>query len=207
VPDAAVALGAEMRACLKCLQAGYQITPGAVFSGPAPAPLMLVGQAPGVTEAQVKRPFNASSGTRLFQWLAEAGLEEDRFRESFYMTAVTKCYPGKHPGGKGDRRPTRAEQELCRPFLDREIQLVKPRVMLAVGGLAIETLLGQKLPLADAVGQLFELDGRFILPLPHPSGASLWPNRPENQARLQRALQILRDDLVPLLSSQSAGRK
>jgi len=199
VAGAAKDLWAEMRACRKCLEAGYEITAGAVFSGPAPAPLMLVGQAPGVTEAQVKRPFNASSGTRLFQWLAEAGLEEDHFRESFYMTAVTKCYPGKHPGGKGDRRPTRGEQRLCRPFLDREIQLVNPQVMLAVGGLAIETLLGRKLRLTDAVGQVFERGGRHILPLPHPSGASLWPNRPENQDRLDRALLILRDDLVPLL--------
>jgi uracil-DNA glycosylase len=199
VPGAAADLWAEMRACRKCLEAGYEITPGAVFSGPAPTPLMLVGQAPGVTEAQVKRPFNASSGTRLFQWLAEAGLKEDHFRKSFYMTAVTKCYPGKHPGGKGDRRPTRAEQKLCRPFLDREIQLVRPKVMLAVGGLAIETLLERKLRLTDAVGQVFEHEGRYILPLPHPSGASLWPNKPENQVRLQRALRILRDDLVPLL--------
>jgi uracil-DNA glycosylase len=201
VEDAAAALWAEMRACRRCLEAGYEITPGAVFSGPAPAPLMLVGQAPGITEAQVKRPFNASSGTRLFQWLAEAGLEEGDFRQSFYMTAVTKCYPGKHPGGKGDRRPTRGEQQLCRPFLDREIQLVKPEVMLAIGGLAIETLSGRKLRLTEAVGQVFEREGAYILPLPHPSGASLWPNRPENQARLNRALEILRDDLLPLLSN------
>jgi len=102
-----------------------------------------VGQAPGVTEAQVKRPFNASSGRRLFQWLAQAGLEEADSRARYYMTAVTKCYPGKHPSGKGDRKPSRAEQKLCRPFLEQELALVQPRVLLAVGGLAIGTLLGQ----------------------------------------------------------------
>jgi uracil-DNA glycosylase len=188
-----------MRACRKCLEAGYDIVPGAVVSGPAPARLMLVGQAPGVTEAQAKRPFNASSGRRLFQWLAEAGFKEIDFRASYYMTAVTKCYPGKHQKGKGDRKPSRAEQKLCRPFLQRELTLVKPRVLLAVGGLAIETLLGQKLPLTETVGRVFNVDGQWILPLPHPSGASLWPNRPENQARIEQALALLHEELVPLL--------
>lgn len=192
-----------MRACTRCLAAGYQIAAGAVFSGPAPAPVMLVGQAPGITEAEVKRPFNASSGTRLFQWLAEAGLEEREFRARYYMTAVTKCYPGKHPKGKGDRKPSRAEQALCRPFLEKELALVQPRVLLAVGGLAIETLLGQRLRLEEAVGYLFEVDGRQVLPLPHPSGASLWPNRPENQARIGRALFLLRRELMPLIQGQS----
>ncbi len=197
------ALQSEMRTCRKCLQAGFQITPRAVFSGPAPTPLMLVGQAPGVTEALAKRPFNASSGTRLFQWLAEAGFEETGFRTRYYMTAVTKCYPGKHPKGKGDRKPSRAEQALCRPFLEKELALVQPRVLLAVGGLAIETLLGQRLRLEEAVGCLFEVDGRQVLPLPHPSGASLWPNRPENQARIGRALFLLRKELMPLIQGQS----
>jgi len=192
-------LSAEMRACRKCLAAGYGIAPGAVFAGSVPSPLMLVGQAPGVTEAQVKRPFNASSGRRLFQWLAQAGFEEADFRARYYMTAVTKCYPGKHPSGKGDRKPSRAEQKLCRPFLEQELALVQPRVLLAVGGLAIGTLLGRRLRLDEAVGRCFQVDGRWVLPLPHPSGASPWPNAPQNQARLQRALALLRDELRPLV--------
>ena len=197
------ALQARMRGCRRCEEAGYDIVAGAIFSGPAPAPLMLVGQAPGVTEVQAKRPFNASSGRRLFQWLAEAGFEEAGFRARYHMTAVTKCYPGKHPKGKGDRKPSRAEQKLCRPFLDGELALIEPRVLLAVGGLAIETLLGQKLRLDEAVGRIFQVEGRWILPLPHPSGASLWPNRPENQARIGRALDLLKAELVPLLQPES----
>lgn len=193
------ALQAEMRACRRCLEAGFEITPGAVFSGPAPTRLMLVGQAPGVTEAQAKRPFNASSGRRLFEWLDTAGFRESDFRARFYMTAVTKCYPGKHPKGKGDRKPSRAEQKLCRPFLEQELALVQPCVLLAVGGLAVETLLGQRLRLEQAVGRVFRVDGRYVLPLPHPSGASLWPNRPENQARIQGALARLQEELLPLL--------
>ena len=199
-----VALQAEMRGCRRCLEAGYDIVPGAVFSGPAPSRLMLVGQAPGVTEAQVKRPFNASSGTRLFLWLAEAGFDEADFRARYHMTAVTKCYPGKHAKGKGDRKPSRAEQKLCRPFLDRELAVVEPRVLLAVGGLAIETVLGQRLRLDETVGRAFEVGGRWILPLPHPSGASLWPNQPENQALIRQALALLRDELAPLVQPDSA---
>jgi uracil-DNA glycosylase len=189
----------EMRACHKCLEAGYDITPGAIFAGAVPARLMLVGQAPGVTEVEAQRPFNASSGRRLFEWLGQAGFEEAEFRARYYMTAVTKCYPGKHPKGKGDRKPSRTEQTLCRPFLERELALVRPHVLLAVGGLAIETLLGRKLRLAEAVGRVVRVDGRWILPLPHPSGASLWPNRPENQARIEQALAVLREELVPVL--------
>jgi uracil-DNA glycosylase len=167
---------------------------------------MLVGQAPGVTEAEAKRPFNASSGTRLFQWLAEADLAEADFRTCYYMTAVTKCYPGKHPKGKGDRRPSRDEQRHCRPFLVREMALVRPRVLLAVGGLAIETLLDRKLRLDQAVGRAFEVDGRWVLPLPHPSGASLWPNAPENQARIRQALTLLKDEFVPLIRTEARRR-
>ena len=195
-------LQADMRACRRCLEAGYEIAPGAVFSGPAPAALMLVGQAPGITEAQVKRPFNASSGRRLFQWLAEAGVDETDFRQRYYMTAVTKCYPGKHPNGKGDRKPSRAEQKLCRPFLERELALVQPRLLLAVGGLAIETLLGQRLRLDESVGRVFQVEGRTVLPLPHPSGASLWPNRPKNQTLISQALALLRYDLLPMTNTE-----
>jgi uracil-DNA glycosylase len=78
---------------------------------------------------------------------------------------------------------------------------VQPCVLLAVGGLAIETLLGEKLRLDEAVGRIFRVDGRHVLPLPHPSGASLWPNKPENQARIDQALILLREQLVPLLRS------
>ena len=197
--DEWTALQEEMRSCRICLVAGYDITAGAISSGPAPAPLMLVGQAPGITEVQAKRPFNASSGRRLFEWLSVAGFEETSFRACYYMTAVTKCYPGKHPNGKGDRKPNRTEQKLCRPFLERELALVQPRVLIAVGGLAIETLLGRSIRLVDAVGQVFQVEERHVLPLPHPSGASLWPNRPENQERIRQALALLRDELVPLL--------
>ena len=181
-----------MRTCRRCLEADYPVTPGAVFSGPASASVMIVGQAPGITETQVGRPFNGQSGRRLFHWLAQAGWEEAQFRATQYMTAVTKCYPGKTSGGKGDRVPTRAEQKLCAPFLERELALVRPRLLVPVGGLAIRRFLGP-VKLAQVVGEVTQDEtGRWIVPLPHPSGASLWLNRPENQERVAQALAHLR---------------
>lgn len=185
-------LHARMRACRRCLEAGYPITPGAVFSGPAAARVMVVGQAPGITEAEVGRPFNGPSGRRLFRWLAGAGWDEPTFRATQYMTAVTKCYPGKARGGKGDRVPTRAEQRLCAPFLEEELRLVQPALIIPVGGLAVRYFLGP-VRLAEVVGTpLQDPEGRWIVPLPHPSGASLWLNRPENRERVERAIGHLR---------------
>ena len=186
------ALHTQMRACRHCLEAGYPITPGAVFSGLATATVMIVGQAPGITETQVGRPFNGSSGRRLFRWLVQAGWEETEFRTTQYMTAVTKCYPGKGSGGKGDRVPTRAEQKLCASYLERELALVHPNLIIPVGGLAVRRFLG-RVRLAEVVGGVVQDEGgRWIVPLPHPSGASLWLNRPENQARVTQALAHIR---------------
>lgn len=212
-------LHAEMRACRLCWEAGHEIVPGAVFRGRAEAEVLLIGQAPGVTEVEAKRPFNASSGRRLFKWLGEAGWDEETFRATHYMTAVTKCYPGKHAGGKGDRVPSRTEQALCRPFLEREIGLVRPKVMILVGGLAIKLLYPKKLKLTEIIGtavyfppdalldpvnfdfaqgelltgfdEARDKNGRWVVPLPHPSGASLWPNKPENKALIRQAIRIL----------------
>jgi uracil-DNA glycosylase len=182
-----------MRACRRCLEAGFPITPGAIFSGPATARVMIVGQAPGITESQAGRPFSGPSGRRLFKWLAEAGWEEEVFRATQYMTAITKCYPGKPPGGRGDRAPTRAEQTLCAPFLEQELALVQPEIIIPVGGLAVRRFLGQP-RLADTVGTTVEDEnGHWIVPLPHPSGTSLWLNKPENRALVRRAIERLID--------------
>lgn len=213
-------LHTDMRACRLCYDAGHAIVPGAIFRGSATAQVMLIGQAPGVTEVEAKRPFNASSGRRLFQWLGQAGWDEDDFRDNQYMTAVTKCYPGKDAkSGKGDRVPSKAEQALCRPFLEQEMAAVKPRLIILVGGLAIKLMYPKSAKLRDIIGTtayfppetlanlvnfdlsqaelLTEFDerkdknGRWVVPLPHPSGASLWPNKPENKALIDMAVGIL----------------
>jgi len=167
-------LQARMKQCRLCLKEGFEIYPPAVFSGLESAEMMTIGQAPGITEQEAERPFNAGSGTRLFGWLGRAGIEEEWFRSTQYMSSVTKCYPGRHPSGSGDRVPSRREQELCRPYLSKEIEFVNPQVIIPIGRLAINLFFPKKLKLQDIIGTQKEVEGRWIIPLPHSSGASRW---------------------------------
>ena len=182
---------AEMRACRLCVEAGYDVTPPAVVAGSAQAKIMTIGQAPGITEAETGRPFNAGSGQRLFKWLDEAGIEENWFRTSQYMTVVTKCYPGRATGGGGDRVPSRAEQKLCRPFLDRELALIAPELIIPIGRLAISLFYPKKLKLTQIIGTEKQVAGSWVVPLPHSSGASRWHQIQENRQLIARAVKLI----------------
>jgi uracil-DNA glycosylase len=155
--------------------------------------MMLIGQAPGITELEVRRPFAGRAGKELFRWFASIDVTEDDFREHVYMTAITKCYPGRVPGGAGDRRPSGREIALCRPFLEAQLDLVRPSAMLLVGGLAIDRYFPKR-PLTEIIGKRFEIDGVATIPLPHPSGASRWLNASGNRALLTEALRHVRDE-------------
>ena len=187
------ALHTRMHGCRSCLDAGFDIYPRAIFSGGLGARLMIIGQAPGITEKEAGRPFNAGSGTRLFDWLAQAGIDEGWYRSTQYMTAVTKCYPGRSNSGSGDRVPSRAEQRLCRPYLDEEVNLIDPALILPVGRLAIGLYFDGKSPLSEIIGSQKCVDGRWIIPLPHPSGASRWHQLEQNRARIRKAIDLIRE--------------
>jgi uracil-DNA glycosylase len=181
----------QMRACRACLDAGHSIEPPAVTQGLISAQIMSIGQAPGITEVEAKRPFNAGSGKRLFEWLTKAGIEEDWFRATQYMTSVTKCYPGRVKGGSGDRVPSRAEQALCRPYLDQEVELVAPKLVIPIGRLAIELFYAKGKKLNEIIGSEIEAEGRWIVPLPHPSGASRWHQAEENRVLIDQAIGLI----------------
>ena len=185
------ALHARMRNCSLCLDAGYDVTLPAVVAGSMGAKIMTIGQAPGITEVEAGRPFNAGSGQRLFKWLAGAGIEENWFRTTQYMSAVTKCYPGRAKGGSGDRVPSRVEQSFCRPFLDREIALISPALIIPIGRLAIELFFSKKLKLTEIIGTEKEVDGHWVVPLPHSSGASRWHQTQENRALIQKSIELI----------------
>jgi uracil-DNA glycosylase len=147
-------------------------------------------------------------------WMERAGLaSEDQVRRRVYMTSITKCFPGKGTGG-GDRRPSRAEVDLCRLHLDRQLALIKPHLLILIGGLAHERFLPGR-PLDRLVGRVFNLAGDavststlarpLLVPLPHPSGASRWLNAPQNRVLLDRALRRLRPIVRGLLDGQLAG--
>jgi uracil-DNA glycosylase family 4 len=182
----------KMRGCKLCLKAGYDVHPKAIFSGNIGAQIMIIGQAPGITEVEAGRPFNAGSGTRLFQWLEAAGIDETSFRSDHYMTSVTKCFPGKAKNGSGDRVPSRAEQALCRPYLDAEIKLINPKMILPVGRLAINLFFPAQASLGEIIGNEKILDQRWIIPLPHPSGASRWHQVEENRSKIDQAIHHIR---------------
>ncbi len=156
---------------------------------------MLVGQAPGQTEIGGGRPFAGRAGRTLFRWLARVGLDEATAREWLYISAITRCYPGPHPSGRGDRVPSPRERALCGDWLADELRIIRPPVLIPVGRLAIDRFLGAA-SLADLVGREHEVEhdgGRSIaIPLPHPSGASSWIHAPGNAALLDRALDLLR---------------
>ena len=196
----------KMRSCRLCLDKGYDIFPRAIFSGGIGARMMIIGQAPGITEKEAGRPFNAGSGSRLFKWLAGAGIDEDWFRQTQYITAVTKCYPGRHNSGSGDRLPSREEQRLCRPYLDEEIRLINPELIMPVGRLAIGVFFGSEQKLTDIIGTEKQVDGHWVVPLPHPSGASRWHQLQSNRALIEQAVERIRkhyEKLFPELISSS----
>jgi uracil-DNA glycosylase len=154
----------------------------------------MYGQAPGVVEGPERRPWRGRAGKTLRRWL---DLEEDEFYETFYCASVTRCYPGRASSGRGDRTPTPREQELCSFWTDWELRLLRPGLIVPVGGLAIRRLLGIS-GLAECIGRRYELDGTAIVPLPHPSGASSWLNLPENRELTARAAALVREELARL---------
>jgi len=181
----------EMRACRLCPEGGYEIKPPAVTQGVMNAKMMTIGQAPGITEFETGRPFNAGSGKRLFEWLERAGINEDWFRETQYMTSVTKCYPGRAKSGGGDRVPSRSEQKLCRPFLDQEIDLVDPQLIIPIGRLAIELFFSKGSKLTEIIGAEIQNNDQWVVPLPHPSGASRWHQSADNRALIDIAIGLI----------------
>jgi uracil-DNA glycosylase len=189
---ALAALHEQMRACQLCVASGYLARAESIagYRGRIGDRVMLIGQAPGHLSVERGVPFSGPSGRILDSWLQRAGFAAGALHRAVYISAMTKCDPGKHPKGNGDRKPSPAELALCRPFLLRELELVRPSAILLVGGLAIEAFLGPS-RLEDVVGTALERNGVHLLPLPHPSGVSRWLNDPEHQVLLTQGLEHL----------------
>jgi uracil-DNA glycosylase len=182
----------DLSRCRACVEAGYPLESLPVRAPGAGQRAYLFGQAPGVVEGEERLPWRGRAGQTLRRWLE---LEEDRFYSTFYCASVTRCYPGRAASGRGDRTPTPREQELCSFWREWELELLRPRLIVTVGGLALRRLLGFP-SLTASVGQSFELDGTPVVPLPHPSGASGWLNDHRNRARLAAATRLVQDELT-----------
>jgi len=187
------ALHRELAACRLCLEAGYPIESLPVVQGAAGRRAYLYGQAPGIVEGAVGAPWQGRAGQTLRGWLE---LDEPAFERTFYCSSVTRCYPGRD-SGRGDRTPSPAEQRLCARWRVEELRLLRPELIITVGGLAARAIVGVK-TLAECVGKSYVDGGAIVIPLPHPSGASAWLNDTANRRRLGKALTHARRELARL---------
>jgi uracil-DNA glycosylase family 4 len=182
----------DNRVCRACAEAGYPLESLPVFEGHAGQRAYILGQAPGIVEAEERRPWRGRAGKTLRRWL---GLDEEEFYATFYCASVTRCYPGRAPSGRGDRTPTPREQELCAFWRARELELLRPSLVVPVGGLAIKRFLGRT-GLVECIGHRYEVDGIATIPLPHPSGASGWLNAPTHRLLVERAAALIGAELA-----------
>jgi uracil-DNA glycosylase len=195
---------------LKECRACPNVCDRAVYGPVVVTPIMIVGQAPGVHEGLLGRPFAYTAGKTLFKWLESAtGADEETVRAKIYFTAVARCFPGKTKSGRGDRLPDDIEIENCRRHLRDEVVALKPKVILAVGRLAISQVLGEErfpksASLADVVGKKWKVKFHGVevdvIALPHPSGASSWPHVEPGKTLLRSALRLVREAVKDELS-------
>ena len=155
---------------------------------------MLIGQAPGIKEPVLGRPFAWTAGRTLFGWFAQfSGMNEEEVRASIYFAAVCRCFPGRNTTG-GDRVPAPEEIRNCSSWMNDELDLLRPRLLIPVGKLAISQFLVFN-KLDEVIGRTFQLRrGRRsidVIPLPHPSGASPWHRMQPGKTLLETALRLI----------------
>src|SRR5204863_8760168 len=184
--------------CRRCPR--MQSTP--VSGGAVVSDVMIIGQAPGPREPTLRRPFAHTAGKTLFGWFEEfCGMNEAAVRSKIYFAAVCRCFPGKNSSGT-DRVPASDEIRNCSSWMDNEILILRPRLFIPVGRLAIMQFLDCAKVVGEAVSFPYKLDkiiGRKfqvaraghhfdVIPLPHPSGASPWHKIPPGRRLLIRAM-------------------
>jgi len=176
-----------LRQCRQC----PRMYPPPVSGGAVVSKVILVGQAPGDKEPIMGRPFAWTAGKTLFRWFSEGtGMSEERFRAGVYMAAVCRCFPGKNPAG-GDRVPSPEEVLKCSAWLARELDILKPELVIPVGKLAIAQFLpAQKLDrLIGRASRITRAGCEFdVIALPHPSGASPWHRTEPGKSLLKKAM-------------------
>ena len=186
-------LDKHVRTLLRCRRCPrMESTP--VSGGAIVSDVMIIGQAPGPREPTLKRPFAHTAGKTLFRWFEQfCAMDEAAIRSKIYFAAVCRCFPGKNSGGS-DRVPAPDEIRNCALWMDDEIRILQPRLIIPVGRLAIvqfinctklQEVIGHKFHVARA-GHRFDL-----IPLPHPSGASPWHKIPPGKGLTERALKLI----------------
>ena len=197
---------ARLLKCRRC----PRMQSGPVSGGAVVSEVMIIGQAPGPREPVLQRPFAHTAGKTLFRWFEEfCGMNEAASRLKIYFAAVCRCFPGKNSSG-GDRVPSPGEIQNCAPWMDDEIKILKPRLIIPVGRLAIAQFIDCE-KLENVIGRKFRIRraGHFfdIIPLPHPSGASPWHKISPGKEMLEKALRkIARHPAVLSLKTNLEAR-
>jgi uracil-DNA glycosylase len=135
--------------------------------------------------------------------MIRAGFKDrEEFRRLTYIAALMRCFPGRNRTNTGDLRPPPAAVANCAHWLDAELKLLRPKMIILVGQMAIARFLGPG-PLEDRVGKRFG-ERPVMVPLPHPSGQNRWLNEPKNRDRLASALELINDVRSRLGSTRRA---
>src|SRR6476660_9499 len=176
--------------CRRCSR--MKSTP--VSGGAIVSDILVVGQAPGPREPVLQRPFAHTAGKTLFRWFEEfCGMNEATVRSRMYFAAVCRCFPGKNSGGT-DRVPAPDEIRNCSSWMDNEIRILGPRLIIPVGRLAIVQFI-HCAKLEKVIARKFRVERaghRFdVIPLPRPSGASPWHKITPGKELLGKALRRL----------------
>jgi DNA polymerase len=150
--------------------------------GPVTARVMFVGEAPGAREDETGRPFVGRSGELLTTMIQEIGLTRDQV----FITSILKSRPPKN------RTPKQAEVKACIPYLEKQIELINPKIVVLLGGVAISSLIGPW-KLSEAHGKVFETDERTYFMTYHPAAALRFP---KTKAIMREDFQALREELV-----------
>ena len=177
----------QLRACRACQDAGLLPRANPVVGEQGLRKVLLLGQAPGVRSSAAGMPFAGPSGRVLEHWLQRAGFAPGALRRDIYLSSVTRCDPGRSASGAGDRPPSEAERALCAHWWRSELALLRPRVVLLAGKLAIAEFYPPS-QLEALVGTWRQEGECWLLPLPHPSGVSRWLNDPAHHALVDNAL-------------------
>jgi uracil-DNA glycosylase len=180
------------RACRVCADQGIIAEANPTFQGQWGAPFFLVGQAPGPAERETRQPFSGRAGKELDRWMIRAGFKDrEEFRRQTYIAALMRCFPGRNRQNSGDLRPPPDGVANCAHWLDAELKLLRPKLIILVGQMAIARFLGPG-SLEDRVGKSFG-EQPLMIPLPHPSGQNRWLNAQVNRERLASALDLIND--------------
>ncbi|HVM51002.1 MAG TPA: uracil-DNA glycosylase family protein [Candidatus Acidoferrum sp.] len=168
-PEGKAAAFADLRqramACMKCEHLASSRRTVVFGVGNIEAELMFVGEAPGADEDQQGEPFVGAAGQLLTRIIQAMGLT----RDTVYIANILKCRPDTPGQSSGNRKPTPEEMQTCIPFLHEQIDLIRPKVLVALGGTAVEGLLGKTIGITRLRGTWKVYRGIPLMPTYHPA--------------------------------------